>query len=319
MKPIGTVYEGVGEDTVIKVDNLDFSYGSGTPPVLRNVNLELKRGDRCLLVGDNGAGKTTLLRILAGKHIHPAGKVLVLGRESFYDTALNAKRAYLGTDWGRRAVAFAGSSVALEADIAVEEMMISMQRRYPERRDMLMKLLGVDPTWRMNRLSDGMRRRVQIFLQLMGDYELILLDEITTDLDVITRQDFLQFLKRDSEERGITILYATHIFGGLDNWGTHIAYVSEQTVGTFTRLDESEDYKAMCEGGHRSPLLRLVEMWLRRTRSARQAALGGEDEEMKERLNAEASDPRAEAFGPRDGYSAGRLAPDLAYESMGKA
>ncbi len=60
---------------------------------------------------------------------------------------------------------------------------------------MLMELLCINPEWRMHQLSDGQRRRVQIFLQLLRPSEILLLDEITTDLDVITRQDFLQFLK----------------------------------------------------------------------------------------------------------------------------
>lgn len=54
------------------------------------------------------AGKTTILRNLAGRHIHPTGAVKVLGRESFHDTTLNFHRVYMGCDWGRRTVAFAG-------------------------------------------------------------------------------------------------------------------------------------------------------------------------------------------------------------------
>ena len=74
-------------------------------------------------------------------------------------------------------------------------MMKSTQDAFPERREMLMQLLCINPEWRMHQLSDGQRRRVQIFLQLLRPSEILLLDEITTDLDVITRQDFLQFLK----------------------------------------------------------------------------------------------------------------------------
>ena len=55
---------------------------AGFKPVLTDMNVEIPRGTRTLLVGDNGAGKSTLLRILSGKHIHPVGSVTVLGRES---------------------------------------------------------------------------------------------------------------------------------------------------------------------------------------------------------------------------------------------
>jgi CCR4-NOT complex subunit CAF16 len=52
--------------------------------------------------------------------------------------------------------------------------------------------------------------------------KLFLLDEITVDLDVLARADLLRFLKKECEERGATIIYATHIFDGLEDWPSHI-------------------------------------------------------------------------------------------------
>lgn len=56
---------------------------------------------------------------------------------------------------------------------------------------------------------------------------MLLLDEITVDMDVVGRLDLLDFFREECEERGATILYATHIFDGLEPWLTHIAYISE--------------------------------------------------------------------------------------------
>lgn len=108
----------------VVVADLNFTYGvaAGHKPILHGINMQLPRGSRTLLVGDNGAGKSTLLRILAGRHLHKDGCVTVLGRSSFHDTSLNLRRAYLGTDWGRKVVAFAGVSV-MTADVPVREMM----------------------------------------------------------------------------------------------------------------------------------------------------------------------------------------------------
>jgi ABC-type molybdenum transport system ATPase subunit/photorepair protein PhrA len=82
------------EAPIVEVKNLNFTYGTATnfKPVLHDISFALPRGSRLLLVGDNGAGKSTLLRLLAGKHLHPVGTVTVLGKESFYDTALNLHR-----------------------------------------------------------------------------------------------------------------------------------------------------------------------------------------------------------------------------------
>ena len=54
---------------------------------------------------------------------------------------------------------------------------------------------------------------------------MLLLDEITVDLDVLARADLLKFLKKECEERGATIIYATHIFNGLEEWLSHIVHL----------------------------------------------------------------------------------------------
>ncbi|KAF5781773.1 putative ATPase, AAA-type, core, P-loop containing nucleoside triphosphate hydrolase [Helianthus annuus] len=66
-------------------------------------------------------------------------------------------------------------------------------------------------SWRMHKVSDGQRRRVQICMGLLKEFKVLLLDEITVDLDVLARADLLTFLKKKCEERGATIIYATHI------------------------------------------------------------------------------------------------------------
>ena len=58
-------------------------------------------------------------------------------------------------------------------------------------------------------------------------FQVLLLDEITVDMDVVGRLDLLDFLKSECEERGATIMYATHIFDGLNKWLTHLAYISD--------------------------------------------------------------------------------------------
>ena len=60
------------------------------------------------------------------------------------------------------------------------------------------------------------RRRVQLAYGLMIEYSVLLLDEITVDLDVLGRADLMSFLRQECEERNVTIVYATHIFDGLE-------------------------------------------------------------------------------------------------------
>ena len=71
-----------------------------------------------------------------------------------------------------------GYGVPLQADIPVTGMMSKLQSAHPERRAELLELLGIDPNWRMNRVSDGQRRRVQLFLGLVRPFDILLLDEV---------------------------------------------------------------------------------------------------------------------------------------------
>merc|ERR1712039_576498 len=85
----------------------------------------------------------------------------------------------------------------------------------------LMQMLGVEPMKPLGAMSDGMMRRVQIALKLLRPSKVLLVDEVTADLDVLGRAALLGFLKEESLA-GCSVLYCTHIFDGLDGWATHI-------------------------------------------------------------------------------------------------
>jgi ABC-type uncharacterized transport system ATPase subunit len=57
--------------------------------------------------------------------------------------------------------------------------------------------------------------------------QVLLMDEITVDMDVLGRMDLLDFFRQECEQRGATIVYATHIFDGLEGWITHVAYLED--------------------------------------------------------------------------------------------
>jgi CCR4-NOT complex subunit CAF16 len=290
----------------VNVKDLTFGY-VGREPVLRNLNMQLTDGARCLLIGANGAGKSTILRILSGRHLtKPDGAVEVLARSAFHDTRLNFERSYLDTDWGMRTVAFAGFGCPLQADIPVHNMMKALQDEYPERRDELVKLLGIDVNWRMHQVSDGQRRRVQILLGLIRPFKILLLDEVTVSLDVVVRQDLLRWLKQESETRKATILYATHIFDGLDDWPTHLHYLCNKGhTGWQGRIENLQLYQELRCKGEPAPLLRIAESWLR-------AELV---EKVKNNETEDAAGPQAIAekderqlnYNSAGGFSAGRM------------
>jgi CCR4-NOT complex subunit CAF16 len=212
------------------------------------------------------------MKILAGRHLARSddSHVKVLGLNAFHDTRLNFHRAYLDCDWGMRNIAFVGAAVPLCADIAVCNMMEKLQASYPERRQELIDMLGIDVNWRMHQLSDGQRRRVQIFLGLIRPFKVLLLDEVTTSLDVCVRQDLLRWLVRESDERGATIIYATHIFDGLDDWASHLYYLTDKgDCGWEGKMEELEVYQELKAKHHPAKMLAIAEHWLRKEMVAR--------------------------------------------------
>jgi CCR4-NOT complex subunit CAF16 len=202
----------------IQVTNCNFRYSPDTPIVLKDLNFQIEKGSRVLVLGANGAGKSTLFRLLAGKHMHPRKEVLVLGRSAFYETP--KQMAYLGSDW-RHSISCVSNNVPYHGDFSVQEMLNVLARTAkPERIQELVDLLDINVNWRMHQISDGETRRVQILLALMNPFEVLLLDEITVDLDVLTRINLLEFFRKEAD-LGCTIMYATHIFDGIDSWPTH--------------------------------------------------------------------------------------------------
>ena len=238
-------------EPILEIRGLDFRYPSAQRRALDGFELALGPGIRCLLVGRNGAGKTTLLHVLAGKHLVPEDKVLILGRPAFHDPSLAGE------------VTFLGGSYTFDVDIVVADMLQRTPGIDPVRRDRLLTALGVNPGWHMHRISDGQRRRVQILLGLIKPARLVLLDEVTTDLDPLARAQLLEFLREETETRGVTVLYATHIFDTLEEWATHIALLEDGKLARLTEIRDLPELRAPGQQKSRSPLYRVVEKWLR--------------------------------------------------------
>ncbi|RZC51763.1 hypothetical protein C5167_020187 [Papaver somniferum] len=261
----------------VEVSAMNFSY-EGQIPIFANFSLKITPGSRCLLVGANGSGKTTLLKILGGKHM-VGGKdvVRVLNSSAFHDTQLvcSGNLSYLGGSWSKT-IGCAGE-IPLQGDFSAEHMIFGVEGVDLVRREKLIDLLDIDLQWRMHKVSDGQRRRVQICMGLLHPFQehvkielkwnlitptmafkqVLLLDEVTVDLDVVARLDLLDFFKEECEERGATIVYATHIFDGLETWATDLAYIQDGELRKSEKLSDLQELETATN------LLSVVESWLR--------------------------------------------------------
>lgn len=236
----------------IEVKDLSYTFPDYSTGI-RNITLDLPAGSRTLLIGANGAGKTTLLRLLAGKRLAPSDTIAIGGVDPFKQGLEGV--TYLGLEWVLNPI--------VRNDIGVNELLSSVGGdAYPDRRDELVAMLDIDTNWRMHAVSDGERRRVQLAMGLVRPWTVLFLDEITVDLDVLSRSSFLGWLKKETDTRVCTIVYATHILDNLSGWPTHLCHMH---LGTVKEWDTAENMLATLDSAAtgNSQLGELVLTWLK--------------------------------------------------------
>jgi CCR4-NOT complex subunit CAF16 len=243
----------------LEVKNLTYQYGGGatfatrglSEPKLVDVNLEFPRGARVLVGGANGAGKSTLLSIMGGKKMLPRDQCKMFGKAVFHDGTLNSERMYCG-DWWRTDFFF---------NLSVREL-VGEELLATARVQQLIDIMQIDISWRINAVSDGQRRRCQLLECLAVEKAFYILDEITTDLDLYAREGLLEFLRRESEEKGATIFYATHIFDYLAHWATHVLFFSQARVARCCTMADLHEYHGLIANGAKVPLYALMREWV---------------------------------------------------------
>ncbi|KAF2670243.1 P-loop containing nucleoside triphosphate hydrolase protein [Microthyrium microscopicum] len=236
----------------LAVTDLSFKFPDGSAG-LTDLNLNLPPSSRTLLIGANGAGKTTLLRLLAGKRMAPRNTIRIANVDPFAEGLEGV--TYLGLEWVLNPI--------VRSDISVPVLLASIGGdAYPERRDELVKVLDIDLRWRLHAVSDGERRRVQLAMGLVRPWTVLLLDEITVDLDLLSRANFLAFLRKETERRECTIVYATHILDNLAGWPSHLVHMSQGRVKQWGSMESFEKEAESGPNTGNSLLGELVLKWL---------------------------------------------------------
>lgn len=214
------------------------------------MSFSFPHGSRILVVGANGAGKSTLLSILGGKRMIPRGLARVLGKDAFNDPSVSRDVMYCG-DWWR---------TSFFMNLKVADLMGEVCKT--QRAQHLVDILQINLDWKINEISDGQRRRCQLFELLATPRKMYLMDEITSDLDLFAREGILRFMRAECETRGATIFYCTHIFDHLEGWATHLLLMSQGKVERYCPMDEVEEYTQLCESTDPTPLYSLVRRWI---------------------------------------------------------
>ena len=188
-------------DIAIAVRGLTKSYGSFA--ALRGIDFEVRRGEVLAVLGPNGAGKTTAVEILEGYRDRDAGEVSVLGFDpAGRDRALRAADGHRPPGVRRRPLPDGGRGARRSAPT-------STRSPAPWTRSIELVGLGEKASARVKVLSGGQQRRLDLGLALVGNPELIFLDEPTTGFDPSARREAWDVV-RDLCAEGRTVVLTTH-------------------------------------------------------------------------------------------------------------
>ena len=199
----------------IEVSELRKSYGE--LEAVRGIEFSVQRGEIYGLLGPNGAGKTSTVEILEGYRERSSGSVSVLG----YDPQARPREL-------RRRVGIVLQSSGIYSQVRVGEVVGHFAGFYPHPRDVdeVIALVGLSDKRdeRARKLSGGQRRRLDLALALIGDPELIFLDEPTTGFDPAARRTAWQTI-RSLKDLGKTVLLTTHYLDEAQELADRVAII----------------------------------------------------------------------------------------------
>jgi ABC-2 type transport system ATP-binding protein len=229
------------DNVIVKIANLSKKVGNRY--ILKDINLDIKKGESFGIIGVSGSGKTTLMKVLVGFLLPDSGQVLFRTREvlkSVHRYASEAKRAF----------GFAAQEPSFYLELKVMENLEHFAGLFGvpgiERKQTIEKLLKSVDLWdaRDNltiKLSGGMRKRLGLIAATIHNPPIFVLDEPTADLDPYSRKQVMKFIK-DINKQGKTVIIASHHLDDIEEMCDRIAVIHEGKVlmtGTSAELKKN--------------------------------------------------------------------------------
>ncbi len=210
--------------SIISISDINKTYESGFQ-ALKNINLEIKRGEIFALLGPNGAGKTTLISIVCGIVNASTGTVVADGSDIVGDY-----RA------ARRKIGLVPQELTTDAFETVWATVCFSRGLFGKAQDYtyIEKILRQLSLWdkknaKIRELSGGMKRRVMIAKALSHEPQILFLDEPTAGVDVELRRDMWEMV-RELRERGVTIVLTTHYIEEAEEMADRIGVINQGKI-----------------------------------------------------------------------------------------
>lgn len=204
-------------ETAIHIDHLTKDYGNNRG--IFDITLDVPKGKVYGYVGTNGSGKTTTIRNLLGFLKPDSGTCDIMGMNSWKESTEIMKY-----------VSYIPGEIAFP-NLATGTDFLKLQAEYLGISDFtymnhIISKLQLDPTASLKRMSKGMKQKTAITAALMGEKDILILDEPTTGLDPLMRDAFLELI-REEKSKGRTILMSSHIFEEVEDVCDEVAMIKD--------------------------------------------------------------------------------------------
>ncbi|MCD8074369.1 MAG: ATP-binding cassette domain-containing protein [Lachnospiraceae bacterium] len=214
--------------SIISTEHLTKDYGHGRG--IFDVSLDIREGEVFGYLGTNGSGKTTTIRHMMGFLKADSGTVAVNGLSSWK----NAPDVMKSVSYIPGEIAFPDLKTGTEFFKVQAEFLGVKDFSYMNH---LIDLLGLDPSASLKRMSKGMKQKTAIVAALMGERNILLLDEPTTGLDPLMRETFLELI-REEKAKGRTIFMSSHIFEEIEEVCDRAAIINAGKIQSVLNLSE---------------------------------------------------------------------------------
>lgn len=221
--------------------NISVSFGEYT--VLDNISIELSRGDRVALLGPSGAGKSTLLRILSGIQIPNSGEISLDGVQPTYENRESKTSFVRKWVWPRVTLVF--QDLQLFPNLTgYENCSDNLQNENLSPSSELIELassLGVLNCMNKipKKMSQGEQQRVAIIRALAKHPEFLLMDEPTSAIDPIVKNQLVDLLVKRSDINNMGLLVATHDWEFANRFATRFIVVRNGSLSAFSTITEA--------------------------------------------------------------------------------
>jgi ABC-2 type transport system ATP-binding protein len=223
-------------DPVAAISVRDLRKTYGDLAAVDGLSFDVREGECFCVLGPNGAGKTTTVEILEGHRERTAGDVAVLGFDPEH-----------GGRPFRERIGVVLQEAGVDDEFSVRELVTLYRGMYPRRRDVdeLIELVGLTEKAdaRVKTLSGGQRRRLDLALGLVGDPDLLFLDEPTTGFDPSARRRAWELVD-DLKALGKTILLTTHYMDEAQHLADRVAVIARGRLVALGTPDELSDQQS---------------------------------------------------------------------------